>query len=124
VAGERSNEPVAAAAEVRRLEEDWAAAFRNRDYSFMERILAPEFVLASSGRPQGTSVTRREEWLRNLRAQAHVPFEAVVLDVVVAGDTAVATLEARWQRESFLTDTWVRRNGQWQVIFRHSSPRR
>jgi hypothetical protein len=54
---------------------------------------------------------------------AQLPFEAKVVDVIVAGNTAVASIEARWRRESFLTDTWVKRNGQWQVIFRHSAPR-
>ena len=113
-----------AGAEIKRLEESWVVAWNARDYTFMERILAPQFMLASSGGAQGTTTNNREGWLRNARSMAQIPFKAKVIDVVVDGDTAVATLEARWRRESFLTDTWVKRNGQWQVIFRHSAPRR
>lgn len=118
------NNPLNAAAEVRRLEENWVAAWTAQDYAFMERILAPQFMLASSGGAQGTTFNNREGWLKNARGMAELPFQAKVIDVIVAGDTAVATLEARWRRDSFLTDTWVKRNGQWQVIFRHSAPRR
>jgi hypothetical protein len=118
------NNRIAAAAEISRLENDWVAAWNARNYAFMERILAPQFMLASSGGGQGTTLNNREGWLKNARSMAQLPFEAKVIDVVVAGNTAVATLEARWRRESFLTDTWVKRNGQWQVIFRHSAPRR
>lgn len=118
------NNGLAAAAEIRRLEHDWVAAWNARNYNFMEGILAPQFMLASSGGAKGTTFNNREGWLKNARSMPQLPFEAKVIDVIVAGNTAVATLEARWRRDSFLTDTWVKRNGQWQVIFRHSAPRR
>ncbi len=123
-AGRQLDDPAAAAEVVKRLEEGWVTAFNNRDSRFMEQVVAPEYVLASSGGPQGTTITQREGWIRVWLDQAPLPYEAKVLDVVVVGDTAVATLEARWRRESFLTDTWARRNGRWQLIFRHSAPRR
>ncbi len=115
---------VVAANEVRAMEEAWVVAWRARDYPFFERTLAPEFVLASAARPDGTGIIPRNAWLRNWQTAVRTPYEARVLDVVVSGDTAVATIEARWTRESFITDTWVKRNGRWQMIFRHSSPRR
>jgi len=118
------DDPSAAAAEVRRLEEGWTTAFNKRDTRFMEQVMAPEYTLASSGGQQGTNFTNREGWLRVWLDQAPLPYEAKVLDVVVAGNTAVVTLEARWRRESVLTDTWAKRNGRWQLIFRHSAPRR
>lgn len=121
--GRQSNDTAAAAAEVKHLEERWVTAFNNRDSRFMEQVMAPEYVLASSGQPQGTNITHRDGWMRVWLDQAPLPYEAKVLDVVVVGDTAVATLEARWRRNSFLTDTWARRNGRWQLIFRHSAPR-
>lgn len=123
-AGRQVDDPRAAAAEVKRLEESWTTAFNNRDSRFMEQVMAPEYVLASSGGPQGANFTRREDWMRVWLGQDRLPYEAKVLDVVVVGDTAVATLEARWRRESFLTDTWSRRHGRWQLVFRHSAPRR
>ena len=123
-ASQQLNEPSAAAAEVRRLEEGWMTAFNNRDTRFIEQLMAPEYVLVSSGGTQGANTTRREDWMRVWLGQERLPYKAKVLDVVVAGDTAVATLEASWRRESFLTDTWTRRNGRWQLIFRHSASRR
>ena len=120
----QGDDPRAAAAEVKRLEEGWTTAFNNRDSRFMEQVMAPEYVLATSAGPQGATVTRREDWMRVWLGQDRLHYDAKVLDVVVVGDTAVATLEARWRRDSFLTDTWARRHGRWQLIFRHSAPRR
>lgn len=123
-AGRQGDEPREAEAEVRSLEEGWTTAFNNRDTRFMERVMAPEYVLVSAGGPQGTNLTRREDWMRVWLSPERLPYQAKVIHVVVAGDTAVATLEASWRRESLLTDTWVRRNGRWQLIFRHSASRR
>ena len=111
------------AAEVRRLEDRWTTAFNDRDTRFMDRVLAPEFVLLASGRAQGANFTRRYDWMRVWLGPKRLPYKAKVLDVVIAGDAAVATLEASWSRDSYLTDTWARRNGRWQLIFRHSVPR-
>ncbi|QIK95923.1 nuclear transport factor 2 family protein [Sphingomonas sp. HDW15A] len=118
------DDPRAAAAEVKRLEEGWTTAFNNRDIRFMDEVMAPEYVLFSAGGPQGVNIARRADWMRVWLGQDRLPYEAKILDVVVVGDTAVATLEARWRRESYLTDTWVRRQGRWQLIFRHSAARR
>ena len=117
------DDPLVAAAEVKRLEERWTTAFNNRDTRFMNEVMAPEYVLFSAGGPKGMNITRREDWMRVWLGQDQVPYEAKILDVVVVGDTAVATLEARWRRESYLTDTWARRQGRWQLIFRHSAAR-
>lgn len=114
----------AAEAEVKGLEESWTRAFNNRDPRFMQQLLAPEFTLVSFDGPQGANFTRRADWMRVWLGPNQLPYEAKVLNVVVAGDTAVATLEARWRRKSFLTDTWSRRQGRWQLIFRQSAPRR
>lgn len=119
----QSQAPAAAAAEVKSLEDRLVPAFNTRDSRFLEQVIAPEYVLASSGGPNGTTITHREAWFANWRNQTQLPYEAQVMDVVVVGDTAVATLQARWRRNSFLTDTWARRNGRWQLIFRHSAPR-
>jgi ketosteroid isomerase-like protein len=123
-AGRQAGEPRAAEAEVRSLEEGWTTAFNNRDTRFMERVMAPEYLLVSADGPQGVNFTRRQDWMRMWLSPERLPYQAKVIDVVVAGDTAVATLEASWRRESLLTDTWARRNGRWQLIFRHSASRR
>lgn len=115
--------PLIAAAEIRTLEGRFATAFNNGDARTMEDVLAAEYSLLSSGRAPGANLTRRDDWMRVWRGPQQVRYEAKVLDVVVAGNTAVAVLEARWTRNSYLTDTWVQRNGRWQLIFRHSVPR-
>ena len=120
---QHNGDPRVAAAEVRRLEESWTAAFNNQDTRFMEQVMAPEFALLSSGRAPGAIITRRHDWMRVWLGSKRVRYEAKIVDVVVAGDTAVATLEAQWTRDSYLTDTWGRRNGRWQLMFRHSVPR-
>jgi ketosteroid isomerase-like protein len=117
------DDPSVAAAEVERLEDNWTAAFNARDPRFMEQVLAPEFTLVTFDGPQGAVHTRREDWIRVWLGSKRLPYEAKVVNVVVAGDTAVATLEAQWRRKSFLTDTWSRRQGRWQLVFRHSAPR-
>ena len=117
------NDPRVSAAEVRRLEESWTTAFNTRNTGFMEQVMAPEFALLSSGRTPGANITHRHDWMRVWLGPKRIPYEAKIIDVVVAGDTAVATLEARWTRDSYLTDTWARRNGRWQLMFRHSVPR-
>ena len=122
-AGRQTDDPRVAAEEIKVLEERWTTAANNRDTRFMAQFLAPEFTLASVDGPQGANFTRREDWMRVWLGPNHLPYEAKVINVVVAGNTAVATLEARWRRKSFLTDTWARRNGRWQLMFRHSAPR-
>lgn len=122
-ADQRADGALAAAAEIRGLEEGWAKAFNNRNTRFMEQVMAPEYVLVSAGGPQGATTTRRDDWMRVWLGQERLPYEAKVIDVVVVGDTAVATLEARWRRPSLLTDTWTRRDGRWQLVFRHSTAR-
>lgn len=122
-ANRQTDDPSAAATEIEGLEESWTTAFNNRDSRFMEQVMAPEYVLVSFDGPQGANFTRREDWMRVWQAPSQLPYAAKVLNVVVVGDTAVATLEASWRRKSFLTDTWARRNGRWQLMFRHSAPR-
>jgi ketosteroid isomerase-like protein len=122
--GRQVYDPRAAATEVKAMEVSWATAFNNRNARFMEQVMAPEYVLVTFDGPQGVNFTRREDWMRVWLGPNQLPYEAKVLNVVVVGDTAVATLEARWRRQSFLTDTWARRHGHWQLMFRHSAPRR
>ncbi len=69
--------------------------------------------------------------MRDVRIFEHQAFDAKVVEVATAGDTAVALVEGLWtvkrrpdrpaEAVRFLvTDTWVRRAGRWQVIYRYS----
>ena len=117
--------------DIRALEQKWASAFLTGDRQFLARILAPEFKLmrAEGGK---TLFTPRARWLDNLSRYAFHEYHVRVTDVARAGNTAIATVEGRWKvsyagrgtrEESFiLSDTWVKRNGRWQVVYRHSTP--
>lgn len=107
------------------------AAFLSGDRQFLTRILASEFRLM---RAEGGKVlfTPRARWLGTLPLYTFHEFDVRVTDVALAGNTAIATVEGRWtvsyagrgtREESFiLSDTWVKRKGRWQVVYRHSTP--
>jgi ketosteroid isomerase-like protein len=114
------------------IEQAWGDAFLKGDRAYLEKIIAPEFVLMRAENGE-TLFTPRSEWFATLdRFTFHV-FEVKTVGVVAAGDTAVATVTGRWKvgmkgregtrEEAFvLSDTFVRRAGAWQVVYRHSSP--
>ena len=118
-------------AEIRRLEHEWGQAFVKRDFAFIERIVAPEYRLAAAAPDGKVGITYRDEWMQNSRDFRHDAFESEVIDVATAGNVAVAMVQGLWtvqrrpdrpaQAVRFLvTDTWVKRNGRWQVIYRYS----
>ena len=116
---------------IRNLEQQWGEAFVKRDFAFLETIIAPEYRLAVAA-PNGTvALTYRDEWMRTAKVFEHQAFSADVIEVATAGDTAVALVQGLWtvkmrpdrpaQALRFVAaDTWVRRKGRWQVIYRHS----
>ena len=112
------------------LEEEWANAFRAGDFETVDRIVAPEFTLVRIEQGEA-EFTPRDRWFANARRIRFDRYETRVLGSTVAGDSAVVTVEGSWtisrgdqsRTEDFVvTDTWVRRDGRWQVMFRHSSP--
>jgi ketosteroid isomerase-like protein len=115
--------------EIARLQEAWMQAWIDGDVAACEQLLAPEFRLRSVA---SDDVVDRAEWLRQVQAGRVVAtgFSHDVMDVVVAGDTAVtmsrisqqAQIDGRdWSATLHVTDTWVRRDGRWQVLARHAS---
>src|SRR5215207_6944113 len=120
-----------AAAEIVKLEQAWGEAFVKRDFDFIERIVAPEYRLVGADEDGSHGITLREEWMKNARIFVHHGFTVETVDVNRAGDTAVASAKGLWTVSFrpgapaipirfFVTDTWVRRGGQWQVIHRYS----
>jgi ketosteroid isomerase-like protein len=121
----------AVVAQISKLEHDWGQAFVKRDFAFIERIVAPEYRLAGASADGKISLTLRDEWMRNARAFETQAFAIENAEVMTAGDTAVAVVKGNWmvkrspgrpaQLHHFVvTDTWVRRGGQWQVVHRYS----
>ena len=109
------------------LQRAWMDAWVREDGETLETILAPEFTLASARTDQlvdragwlalldtvkGESVTH-DEIRVDLFGDAAVVHSRVTQTAVVAGQ--------RWDGSFVLTDVWVRRDGRWQVVARHSS---
>jgi ketosteroid isomerase-like protein len=126
--------PVAAdpaVAEITRLEQQWGQAFVTRDFRFIERLVAPQYRLVGARSDGKYDITRRAEWMKNARAFTSHAFAVETVDVNRVGNTAVASAQGVWTvsrrpgeapraTRFFVTDTWVRRGGQWQVIHRYS----
>ena len=120
-----------ATAELTRLEQHWGEAFVKRDFAFIERIVAPEYRLVVAHPDGSVAIIRRKEWMKNSRDWTHQAFAIEVVDVNRAGDTAIVSAQGLWTVTMrpgtapqpirfFVTDTWVRRLGQWHVVHRYS----
>jgi ketosteroid isomerase-like protein len=127
LAGPRdSNQSVEAT--ITQLERNWAAAIVNRDMEALERLLAKEF----NGTSPNAHTYSREMAIADLKSGIYA-VDKMNLDEIsvnVFGNTAVAFTsqeeKSRYGNEDFsghyhYTDTWVKRNGRWQVVASHGS---
>jgi hypothetical protein len=100
-------------------ESAWASSVATNDASVVERILADDFVWVLDGRVLNKATAVEEagkgpsDFLSNTLEYAHVRF---------FGDTAVVQGSEMWTRKGdkmgrfVWTDTWLRRNGRWQIV--------
>jgi len=104
------------------LEEAWAKAVVKRDGATFKRLLAPGFVYTEDSR-----VMTGEELTREVVSGTDTVTEArnEQLRTHPFGNTMVVTgwlvLRGRgggkpFERRFRFTDTWVKRNGQWQIV--------
>ena len=104
------------------LEEAWAKAVVNRDAATFKRLLAPGFVYTEDAR-----VMSGEELTREVTAGSDTVTEArnEELRTHSFGNTIIVTgwlvLRGRsggkpFDRRFRFTDTWLKRNGEWQII--------
>jgi hypothetical protein len=117
------------AATITALEDRWSRAFLTKDIAFLESIVAPEFEV-HGWRGGRYAFTARDRWMEGAREWVFKEHPSQVLHVRVHGDTAVATVRGKLvadldgrpfrNNEWIVTDTWVRRDGRWQVIFRYA----
>jgi ketosteroid isomerase-like protein len=127
LAGPReSNQSVEAT--ITQLERNWAAAIVNRDMGALERLLAKEF----NGTSPNAHTYSREMAIADVKSGIYA-VDKMNLDEIsvnVFGNTAVAFTsqeeKSRYGNEDFsghyhYTDTWVKRNGGWQVVASHGS---
>lgn len=101
-------------------ERQWAESVANGDSSVIQRILADDFVgVDTKGRHYDKAKMISETadgpkyFLSNHLNEVKIRFY---------GDTAVAQGDESWERKNgergrfVWTDTWIRRNGQWQIV--------
>jgi hypothetical protein len=101
-------------------EHQWAESVATADSSVVERILADDF---SGVDPKGGSYNKATMVSDTRDAPKYfVSNHANEVKVRFYGDTAVAQGDETWERRSgergrfVWTDTWVRRNGKWQIV--------
>lgn len=116
--------------DVRELERAWRDALLAKDEAALRRLIHPQFKLVGI-RSTGTVAVDLDQWIEALRRMDIASLEVRVTDCVALSGTIVATVEAQWRvrylgqlidERVLLTDVWVRENGGWQVVRRHSSP--
>jgi ketosteroid isomerase-like protein len=115
---------------IRELQDQWMAAWRDKDSATLERILAPEFALVISASP--TQSFPRAAWLRTAGSGYEcTEFSYRDMQVRDFGDVVIVSSLFRVRATAFgvdrsgdffLTDVWrPGADGAWQVIARYSS---
>jgi ketosteroid isomerase-like protein len=103
----------------------WNKAIVANDRPALERMMTEDFVLTSGDMTQWVP---RGAWLDNLGKMRIASYQARVTDVRVYGQIAIAEVRGSWdmtmgsERRTtafHLADTWVLRDGRWQVMRRY-----
>lgn len=116
--------------DIRNLERQWRDALFAKDVERLRQLIHPQFKLVGI-RSTGTVAVGLEDWLSALQKMDLVSLEVRVMDAMRLDQTIVATVDAQWKlrfmghaidERVLLTDVWVKSEGGWQVVRRHSSP--
>jgi hypothetical protein len=113
-------------ADLLKLEDVWAQVDVTNDRSIFDRIIAPEFM----GTSIDGKVRNRQEWLaaweyegvrRATNTDTKVQIYSDSLAVVTGIDNTVKLDKDGNEvvHQDRFTDTWLKRNGQWQVVAAH-----
>ncbi len=104
------------------LENDWGAAARGKDKAWFERTFADEYTsIGSSGKMRN----KTEDIAETMSSDTLTTDEASDMKVRVYGNAAVVTgrlhlvgkdKDGGFDRNYYWTDTFVRRDGRWQVV--------
>ena len=116
--------------DVRTLEAEWRDALLSKDEVALRRLIHPQYKLVGI-RSTGSVAVDLEQWITALRRMDIAALEVRVTDCVALDNVIVATVDAQWKvrylgqpidERVLLTDVWVREDGRWRVLRRHSSP--
>ncbi len=117
-------------ADVNALEAEWRDALLAKDEDTLRRLIHPRYKLVGI-RSTGSVAVDLEQWIAALRRMDIAALEVRVTDCVALDNVIVATVDAQWKvrylgqpidERVLLTDVWVREDGRWRVLRRHSSP--
>ncbi len=112
------------------LENEWRDALCGKDMDRLRALVHPDFVLIGT-RSTGPFMMEREEWLDAIQRREVDSIDLEVRDATTLSDVMIGTIHARWRIKYLgrfiedcvvLTDVWVKDNGHWQAIRRHSTP--
>ena len=113
---------------ITKLSKEWDDAYVHFDEKAIERIMADDYVETSS---LGTVTSKQKSMAAFKSGEESVSsLLSDDLKINVCGNTAVVTGRwtgsgkskgNEWNGVFHFTDTWVRRNGNWQIVADHSS---
>jgi len=112
------------------LEAEWRDALCRKDMDKLRALVHPDFVLIGT-RSSGPFVMHRDEWLDAIQRREVDSIELEVRDATALPDVMVGTVQAKWRVKYLgrviedcvlLTDVWVKDNGDWRALRRHSTP--
>lgn len=115
---------------VEALEREWRDALCAKDMERLRALVHPDFVLIGT-RTSGPFTMSRDEWLEAIERRELVSIDLKIRDTAVFEQAIVGTIEATWtvdylgrrvEDRVLLTDVWVRDEGRWRVVRRHSTP--
>jgi Domain of unknown function (DUF4440) len=111
------------------LETEWMNAWKNKDEKTARKLIADEFTLVSS--VSTGNLIDKEEWLKNVlhnfdckdlridKLQARIYNNTAVLNIWLHQEAVVNGQD--WNGDFLLTDVWIQKNENWQVVARHAS---
>jgi ketosteroid isomerase-like protein len=112
------------------LETEWRDALCSKDMERLQTLVHKDFVLIGT-RSTGPFMMTRDEWLDAIQRRDVFEIDLEVRDATATKDVMIGTVQARWRLKYLgrsiedcvvLTDVWVKDDGRWQVIRRHSTP--
>ena len=112
------------------LEREWRDALCSKDMARLESLVHRDFILIGT-RSTGPFMMNREQWLDAIQRREVDAIELDVQDATVLDNLMIGTVQARWRLKYLgriiedcvvLSDVWVKDDGRWQAIRRHSTP--
>ena len=111
------------------LEREWRDALCSKDMERLQALVHKDFILIGT-RSTGPFMMTRDDWLDAIQRREVDAIDVEVQDATMVKDVMIGTVHARWRLKYLgrviedcvvLTDVWVKDDGRWQAIRRHST---